>query len=148
MSNKKETAALMYGFLFLILSDIIFLIFGKTFFHIENQLLYCIFILVLVFSVWRIIKLRIFYLEASSHVLSVKYYHPLRDKKKPVLEVPLHKVISLKIERKIMETKLNLNIKTRKGIRTFSYHIGTFAPGNNQSLETIEKLISDSKSTH
>jgi len=145
MSNTKETSAMMYGFLLLILADIVFIIFAETIFDVEDQILYGIFMLILLFSVWRIIKLRTFSLEASQHVLSVKYHHPLTRSKKPVLEVPLQKVLSFNIEKGMMDNDLVISIKTRKGIRSFSYNMGAIPEKNIEKLNYISEFIHSSR---
>lgn len=144
MSNTKETSAMMYGFLLLILADIVFIIFAETIFE-EDQILYGIFMLILLFSVWRIIKLRSFSLEASQHVLSVKYHHPLTRSKKPVLEVPLQKVLSFNIEKGMIDNDLVISIKTRRGIRSFSYSMGAIAEKNIKKLNYISEFIHNSR---
>ncbi len=146
MNNKKETATLMYGFLLLIVADVLFAIFGKKLLHLENQVFYCIFLLVLIFSVWRIVKLRIFFLSASQHILSVEYYHPFANKKGPVLEIPLQKVISLKFGKGLINNKLNVAVRTRKGIRTFSYQIGKWHDKDINNIDHIMALIEEARS--
>ncbi|MBV6881426.1 hypothetical protein NG800_016005 [Epilithonimonas ginsengisoli] len=102
INNKKEIAIAMYGFFLLILVDLVFLVFAKKIFVISNLYLYGSFFSLLLFRIWKIVTLKIFSLEVSEHIFSIKYTHPPVKSRQPALEVPLQKVVSVKTEKGVM----------------------------------------------
>lgn len=124
INNEKEIAFAMYGFLLLIILDLPFVIFAEKFLNIDQSTVYVIFLVILIFSVWKIFTLKTFALEVSEHIFSVKYSHPLFRSRHAALEVPLRKVISIKTEKGFINYILIISINTKRGIRNFYYRIG------------------------
>lgn len=147
ISNRREIVLAMYGFLLLIIADILFLIFANNIPILDNETTYAIFLAILIFSVWRITLLKTFSLEISEHILSVKYRHPLAKKNNPVLEVPLHKVMHYQMEKVMLNNFITININTRKGLKHFYYKIGSLPKSEVSKLEKISDFISDMKKT-
>ena len=131
----------MYGFLFIILLDIVFLLFGKKFFAIDDIVLYSFSIAVFILCVWRIATLKSFSLDVSEQIISVKYSHPLSRVRRPVLEVPLYKVVSMNTEKAILHHIMVIGILTKKGIRNFYYRIGNLPSNEAEKLKRIKDLI-------
>ncbi|SHJ94118.1 hypothetical protein [Epilithonimonas mollis] len=145
MDNKKEASAMMYGFFLLIAADILFLIFAKKKLEIPAQFLYSIFLIIFAFCIWKIATIRILSLEVSEHVLSVKYNHPWTTVRRPALEIPMYKVASFKIEKTLIDYKLIVTIKTRKGLRSFFYKAGILYGNNVIKLNHIAKSVRSSR---
>lgn len=141
INNQKEIAIAMYGFLVLIFLDILFLFLGKTIFAIPKLTLYGTFSVILIFSIWRIATLKIFSLEVSEHICTVKYRHPLMNLRQPVLEVPIQKVISLKTEKGLINYILVIGIVTKRGIRNFYYRLGRLPENQNDKFRKISEFI-------
>ena len=147
VNNRREIAMAMYGFILLLVADLLFLIFAAKFVILDKALLYGIFLIVLLFSIWRITTLKTFSLEVSEHILSVKYKHPLAHNNNPVLEVPLQKLISYKIEKGILSYIMIININTRKGTKSFYYRLGTLPKSEVSKFEKMSEFRSDEKKT-
>lgn len=145
INNQKEIALAMYGFFFLILLDILYLFLAKTIFVIPKTVLYSTFLVILIFSIWRIVTLKIFSLEVSEHICTVKYRHPLMKLRQPVLEVPIQKVISLKTEKGLINYILVIGIVTKRGIRNFYYRLGRLPENQTDKFNKISEFIA---STH
>lgn len=145
INNQKEIAFAMYGFFVLIFLDILFLFLAKTIFVIPKLVLYGIFLVILVFSIWRIITLKIFSLEVSEHICTVKYRHPLMNLRQPVLEVPIQKVISLKAEKGVINYILIIGVNTRRGIRNFYYRLGRLPENQNEKFKKISDYIASAR---
>ncbi|MPS72691.1 MAG: hypothetical protein E2590_05995 [Chryseobacterium sp.] len=141
INNRKSIAMAMYGFLFIILLDIVFLLFGKKFFAIDDIVLYSFSIAVFILCVWRIATLKSFSLDVSEQIISVKYSHPLSRVRRPVLEVPLYKVVSMNTEKAILHHIMVIGILTKKGIRNFYYRIGNLPSNEAEKLKRIKDLI-------
>ncbi|KFC18001.1 hypothetical protein [Epilithonimonas lactis] len=124
LSNQKTTKMIMFGLFCILFLDIAFMIIAKVL-DVDHIILDLISYLILILGIWRIMRLKVFSVEISQHVLSIKYSHPLGKKTNiPVLEVPLEKVSSYKIERGIVSNFLILNIKTNRGKKSFYYQLG------------------------
>ena len=147
INNKKEIAIAMYGFFLLILADLAFLVFAKKMFAISNLYLYSSFLAILLFCIWKIVTLKIFSLEVSEHIFSVKYTHPLVKSRQPALEVPLQKVISLKTEKGVMNYIMVIGINSRRGIRNFYYRLGRLPENQNEKFKKISEFIASSRMT-
>jgi len=145
INNRKEIAIAMYGFFLLIILDILFLIFAIQFLKISKMAIYGCFLVILVLALYNLIKLRNFSLEVSEHIFSVKYGHPLLKNLHPVLEVPIHKIISLKTEKGIIAYILIISVSTKRGIRNFYYKIGQL-PENQ--FERFKEITDSVKDTH
>ncbi len=145
INNRKEVAISLYLFFFIILLDIMFLIVAKKIFAISPILLYSLFLVVFAFSLWRIITLKIFSMEASEHIFTIKYRHPLSKVHQPVLEVPIQKVISLKAEKGVINYILVISIISRKGIRNFYYRLGRLPENQNEKFRKISEFIASSR---
>lgn len=144
INNKKEVAIALYLFFFIILLDIIFLIVAKKILAISNVFLYSSFLVVLIFSLWKIITLKIFSMEVSEHIFTIKYRHPLSKVHQPVLEIPLQKVTSLQTEKGIINYILIIGVNTRRGIRNFYYRLGRLPENQNENFRKISEYISSS----
>lgn len=131
----------MYGFLFIILLDIVFLLFGKKIFAIDNIVLYSFSIAIFILCIWRITTLKSFSLDVSEQIISVKYSHPLSRVRRPVLEVSLYKVVSMNTEKAILHHIMVIGILTKKGIRNFYYRIGNLPSNEAEKLKRIKDLI-------
>jgi hypothetical protein len=142
MNNRKEIAFAMYGFVLIILLDILFLLFAKKFIAIDKVLLYSCFFVVFMFCTWRLIMLKTFSLEVSEHILSIKYRHPLVPNHHPVLEVPLRKVIFLKVEKGIINYIMIISINTKRGMRSFYYRLGNLPEHQGDKFKKMSDLIS------
>lgn len=145
INNKREIALAMYGFFVLILMDILFLLFAPKIISISKLVLYTIFFAVFLFSLWRIVTLKIFSLEVSEHIFSVKYRHPLLQLRHPVLEVPLQKVISLKTEKGVVNYIMVIGINTKRGIRNFYYRLGRLPENQNDNFKKISEFVASSR---
>lgn len=145
INNQREIAIAMYGFFLLILLDLIFLFLAKTIFIIPNTVLYSTFLVILCFSIWRIVTLKIFSMEVSEHICTVKYRHPLMKFRQPVLEVPLQKVISLKTEKGVVNYILVIGIITKRGIRNFYYRLGRLPQNQPDKIKKITEFIASSR---
>ncbi|MNK30372.1 hypothetical protein D3C87_487890 [compost metagenome] len=141
INNSKEVFFTMYGFLFLLILDLILLIFSTKFSYISDEYLYVFFALIFVFCIWRIATLKIFSMEVSEHIFSVKYRHPLLQNNHPVLELPLEKVISLKAEKGILNYILLISIRSRKGIKSFYYRLGKLPENQSSKFKEISNFI-------
>lgn len=142
VNNRKEIAIAMYGFFLLLILDILFLVFATKFLILDKATLYGIFLIVFMFSIWRITLLKTFSLEVSEHILSVKYRHPLSANHHPVLEVPLQKVMFYKIERGLMNYIMTININTKRGMKSFYYRLGTLPKSEASKFNKMSDLIS------
>lgn len=131
----------MYGFLFLLLLDLILLIFSFKISFISDEFVYVFFALIFGFCVWRIAILKIFSMEVSEHIFSVKYRHPLLQDNHPVLELPLEKVISLKTEKGVINYILLISIRSRKGIKSFYYRLGKLPENQSGKFKEISNFI-------
>ena len=145
INNRKEIAFAMYAFFTLIILDIIFLVFATKIFQISKLFLYGSFLVIFIFSLWKIINLKIFSMEVSEHICTVKYRHPLIKVRQPALEVPLQKVISLKTEKGIINYILVIGINTRRGIRNFYYNLGRLPENQNDKFKKISEFIASSR---
>jgi len=145
INNKKEIAIAMYGFFLLILVDLVFLVFAKKIFVISNLYLYGSFFTLLLFCIWKIVTLKIFSLEVSEHIFSIKYTHPLVKSRQPALEVPLQKVISVKTEKGVMNYIMVIGINSRRGIRNFYYRLGRLPENQNDKFQKISEFIASAR---
>ncbi|KFC21650.1 hypothetical protein [Chryseobacterium sp. FH1] len=145
INNRKEVIFTMYGFLFLLILDLILLIFSTKFSYISDEYLYIFFALIFVFCIWRIATLKIFSMEVSEHIFSVKYRHPLLQSDHPVLELPLEKVISVKAEKGILNYILLISIRSRKGIKSFYYRLGKLPENQSIKFKEISNFIHSSR---
>ncbi len=141
INNQKEILTAMYGYFLLILLDILCLAFLNKFIAISKTTLYGGFLVVLVFSIWRIVKLRRFSLEVTEHIFSVKYTHPLMQSRQPILEVPIHKIVSLRSEKEIINYVLIISINTKRGIRNFHYDIGQLPENQFDKFKSISEFV-------
>lgn len=141
INNRKAVALAMYGFFLLIILDILFLIFAKQFFTINKITLYGCFLVILSFSLYHLIRLRTFSLEVSDHIFSVKYGHPLVKKRHPVLEVPIHKIVSLKTEKGIVTYIFIISVSTKRGIKNFYYRIGQLPENQFDKFKKITESV-------
>lgn len=144
INNRKEIATVMYCFLSLIFLDLLFLVFAKQFLNIQQSIVYVIFLVIFIFSGWRIFTLKSFALEVSEHIFSVKYSHPLSSSRNPALEVPIEKVISLKTEKGVMSYILIISINTKRGIRNFYYRIGKLPENQSEKFRNTIDLVKTS----
>lgn len=131
----------MYGFVFLLILDLILMFFLTKFSSISDEYLYVFFALIFIFCIWQIATLKIFSMEVSEHIFSVKYRHPLIQKRHPVLELPLEKVISLKTEKGLINYILLISIKSRKGIKNFYYNLGKLPENQSSKFKEISNFI-------
>ena len=131
----------MYGFLFIILLDLFFLFFAQQFFKIDDMVLYIACFIVFIFALWRLTTLKVFFLEVSDHIISVKYGNPLSQLRRPVLEVPLRKIVSLKTENGFMDDAILISIKSKRGIRNFQYRIGNLSSTEVEKFNKIKDII-------
>ena len=145
INNKKEIAIAMYGFFLLILVDLVFLVFAKKIFVISNLYLYGSFFTLLLFCIWKIVTLKIFSLEVSEHIFSIKYTHPLVKSRQPALEVPLQKVVSVKTEKGVMNYIMVIGINSRRGIRNFYYRLGRLPENQNDKFQKISEFIASAR---
>ncbi|WP_379970041.1 hypothetical protein [Epilithonimonas sp. UC225_85] len=145
INNRKQTAIVFYGFLLIVLLDLLFLKFAGKFFAINNMILYSSFLLVFIFSFWKIISLKSFSMEVSDHIISIKYNHPMVKLRHPVLEVPLHKVISVETKKGIVDCILVIGINTRRGIKNFYYKLGKLSEKQTEKYRQISEAIKYSK---
>src|SRR6218665_1981360 len=141
INNRRKTILAMYGLLFLILLDLVFLIFAEQIFKIDDMVIYCSCAIIFVLVLWRLITIKFISVEVSEHIISVKYGHPFSQIRKPVLEVPLHKVISLKTKKGIMDHMLLIGINSRRGIRNFHYKIGNLSKSEAEKITNIKEFI-------
>lgn len=141
INNSKEVTLTLYGFLFLLILDLILLIFSTKFSYISDKYLYIFFALIFIFCIWRIATLKIFSMEVSEHIFSVKYRHPFSHDKHPVLELPLDKVISVKAEKGILNYILLISIRSRKGIKSFYYRLGKLPENQSGKFNEISNFI-------
>lgn len=135
----------MYGFLFLMVLDLAVLMFSKRFSSNIDEYIYISIALIFGFCVWRIAILKIFSMEVSEHIFSVKYRHPLEHNNHPVLELPLEKVISVKTEKGILNHILLISIRSRKGIKNFYYRLGKLPENQPGKFKEISNFIYSSK---
>ncbi|MBP6577739.1 MAG: hypothetical protein KA796_02280 [Chryseobacterium sp.] len=145
INNRKEVTLKLYGFFFLLLLDLLFLILSQQFFPSSEEFYYTSFVIIFIFCMWRIIKLKIFSLEVSKHILSVKYRHPLAQNRQPVLELPLHKVIAMKTEKAVINYILSISISSRKGIKNFYYRLEQMPENQPEKYNQIAEFIKTSK---
>ncbi len=145
INNKKEVAIALNLFFFIILLDIVFLIIPKKILPISQVFLYSSFLIVLIFSLWRILTLKIFSMEVSEHIFTIKYRHPLSKVHQPALEVPLQKVASLQTEKGVINYILIIGVNTRKGIRNFYYRLGRLPENQNEKFKKISEFIASSR---
>lgn len=145
INNRKEIAIAMYGFFLLILVDLAFLVFAKRMFAISNLYLYGSFFTILLFCIWKIVTLKIFFLEVSEHIFTIKYTHPLVKSRQPALEVPLQKVISIKTEKGVMNYIMVIGINSRRGIRNFYYRLGRLPKNQNEKFKKISEFITSAR---
>jgi hypothetical protein len=92
-------------------------------------------------ALWRLVTIKICSVEVSEHIISIKYGHPFSKIRRPVLEVPLHKVISLRTEKGIMDHILLVGINSRRGIRNFHYKLGILSKNEDEKFIRIKELI-------
>ena len=82
------------------------------------------------FFLWKFMSLRYFSYENSGEVISIKYSHPLFVSKtsRPVLEFPIEKLSSFKIEQSVFTDKqLKIKVKNSKDrIIAFKYTLQNF----------------------
>lgn len=135
----------MYGFFLLILVDLAFLVFAKKMFAISNMYLYGSFFTILLFCIWKIVTLKIFSLEVSEHIFTIKYTHPLVKSRQPALEVPLQKVISIKTEKGVTNYIMVIGINSRRGIRNFYYRLGRLPKNQNEKFKKISEFIASAR---
>lgn len=115
---------MMFALFCVLLLDVICLMIIRIL-EIEHVTIFPIFWMILILGVWSLMHLRFFLIEISEHVISIRYVHPFKKRTNiTVLEVPLEKVISYKIERGILSNFLILDIDTNRGKRSFYYQIG------------------------
>ncbi len=131
----------MYGFLFIIILDLLLLLFAKKIFAIGDMTLYSVVVAVLIACIWRLVTLKSFSVEVSEQIISVKYGHPLSQIRRPVLEVPLNKVVTIKTEKAILHHIMVIVINTKRGIRSFYYKIGNLPSNEAEKFEKIKDLI-------
>lgn len=144
INNRRQTAIAMYGLFLIIVLDILFLIFAQHFFKISKTVIYTTFLVIFIFSVWKIVNLKSISLEVTEHIFSVKYNHPLFTVRHPVLEVPLYKIISVKTERELINYILIISIRTKKGIRNFHYGVGQIPKDQQSKFQTISDFVQTS----
>lgn len=141
ISNRKEITISMYLLFILILLDITLLFFAKKIASLPNYINYIIFSAVFTFSIWKLAGLKIFMMEVTDHIISIRYNHPLLDLRKPVLEVPLQKVVSFETEKILMSYVLIVAINTKKGTRKFYYKIGNLPQYEQEKLRIISTIL-------
>ena len=141
INNQKEIAFAMYGFFLLIFLDILFLVFSKHITSFSKNTVYACFLVILLFCIWRIFKLKIFSMEASDHIFSIKYTHPLKKSRKPALEVPINKIVSFKTEKGIINYVLVVSLSTKRGIRNFYYEIGQLPENQFERFKSISEYV-------
>lgn len=144
LNNRKKVVVTMYLFIIIIVLDILFILSSKYFSIIDKKLLYIIGSLLLIFSIKKLIYLRATSIEVSNHIISVTYGHPLYKIRKPVLELPLRKVLSLKIEKIGLQNVATITIRTKKGVRHFRYSLGTLSSDDVKKLSKIKEFINTS----
>ncbi|MDP9956107.1 hypothetical protein J2X97_001744 [Epilithonimonas hungarica] len=141
INNRRKTILAVYGFSFILLLDFIFLFFADRFLKMNDTTLYVICFIIFLLASWRLITLKLFSLEITEHIISVKYGNLFSQLKRPVLEVPLQKVVSLKIDKEIMDRILLISIKSKRGIRNFHYRIGSISNTEAEKFEKIKNII-------
>ena len=144
INNRREIRISMYLFFFIILLDIAYLIAGKKIWAISPVILYSTFLLIFIFTVYKLMTLKVFYMEVSQHIISVKYMHPLLKKKHPVLEVPLRKVFALETTKGIITYILTISIHTKRGIKNFYYNIGQLPENQIEKFRAISDFVKTS----
>ena len=141
LSNHKMIKMTMFGLFCILFLDIIFVVIAKVI-DLEHSFIYFTFVALLILVVWRMMKLKVFSIKISEHVISIKYSHPLGKRTDiPVLEVPLEKVNSYKIERGIVSNFLILNIDTNRGNKSFYYQLGILKEKENSRFRNILNSI-------
>ena len=124
ISNEKQIKSRIFFLLTIIFFDLIGL--GSLLFIINsdiNVLFITALVILLILTILMFLRLRYFIYENSGEVLSVKYFHPLKVRPLPVLEIPQKKLISIKIKKIIFGKKIEINIATRSGKKTFIYRV-------------------------
>lgn len=140
VSNQTQIRLLLCGYLILLLIDIVFLKFGSIVIAVNQSLLYTVFALTALFIIWRISLLRSFELETTEHIFSIKYGHPLSGELKQIIEVPLQKILFLKIEKGLINNFLIVSINSKKGMKNFYFRTGLRTDKELETLKTITKL--------
>jgi hypothetical protein len=142
LGNKKAISTMVYCLFFILSLDMVIGIVGLL---SGWKAVFFSCIVVLVFTVWRLFKLRYFQLEISEHIISIKYKHPFSKLfNVPVLEVPIQKVQSWKIEKGLGCCFLIIKINTRRGTKGFYYRLGSLSRKQiNDFKKTLDSLKSD-----
>jgi len=143
INNRKNTRLVMYC-LFLILSlDIICLLLPGKIYGVNPRFLYTGCLAVFVLTIWRIAILRVFSIEISEHIISVKYEHLFLKtlNNKPALEIPLQKVSSYRLERGIVDSFLIIDIHTREGVKSSYYRLGILSKKQADKFKRISNTI-------
>lgn len=141
INNKREVFLAMYGLVFLIILDLVLLTFAKKLSPGLNMYFYIIVALIFGFCIWRIAKLKVFALEVSEHIFSVKYRHPFINRDYPVLELPLEKIISVQTKKGILNYILLISIRSKKGIKNFYYNLGKLPENQSGKFREISNFI-------
>ena len=141
INNRGEIRIAMYLFFFIILLDIAYLIVGEKIWAISPLILYSTFSIIFIFTIYKLMTLKIFSMEVSEHIISVKYMHPLLKKRHPVLEVPLHKVVALRTTKGIITYILTISINTKRGIKNFYYNIGQLPENQIEKFRAISDFV-------
>lgn len=116
---------MVHSLLLILFFDMLCLAFIGKIPNVNHTVLYGCLLIIFVLTVWKIIMVKKISIEISEHILSIKYNHPLSRKLNfPVLEVPLHKVTSCKIEKGTINYFLLININTKRGTKRFCYNLG------------------------
>jgi len=141
ITNRKEITISMYLLFSLILLDITLLFFAKKIAGSPNYINYTIFSAVFLFSLWKLVGLKIFMMEVTDHIISIRYNHPLLDLRKTVLEVPMQKVVSFEIEKILLSYIVIVAISTKKGTRKFYYKIGNLPQYEQEKFRRISAIL-------
>jgi len=98
--------------------------------------------MILVLSVWHLFIVKYFQLEISEHVISIKYGHPFsKTFNFPVLEIPVEKVSSCKIEKGLINSFLVINIHSKRGIKSFYYRLGILSEKQTDNFKKVLNSI-------
>lgn len=95
--------------------------------------------IVLVLAILMFLRLRYFIYENSGEVLSVKYYHPMKTRPRPVLEIPQKKLLSIEIQKNIFGKKIRITIAARSGKRAFQYRVSGMKRHEAEAIKNLPK---------
>lgn len=142
INNRKITSLLMYGLFCVLILDIASFIIIKKILDLDYWFLFGFLCLIFILAVWQFITLKVFSVEVSEHIISIKYNHPLgRKPNLPVLEVPLQKVISYKIEKGMINDFFMINIDASRGVKTFYYRLNLFTRDQQEGFHQVLNSI-------